>query len=75
MLGHAHPLAQSSQHGHSQLQFGQSLQQSAEQHPPSAQVGAAFVADVELLTKPAATRPAATNNPPNNLINIVNSLS
>ena len=40
LLGHEHPLAQSAQHGQSQLQFGQSLQQSAEQHPPSLQVGA-----------------------------------
>ena len=31
MFGHLHPFVQSSQQGHSQLQFGQSLQQSFEQ--------------------------------------------
>jgi hypothetical protein len=75
MFGHEQPFAQSSQHGHSQLQFGQSLQQSSEQQPPSAQFGAVVIAGVELLTKPAATNPVATDNPPSNLTNIVNSLS
>jgi hypothetical protein len=70
MLGHEHPFAQSSQHGHSQLQFGQSLQQSSEQQPPSLQVGAVALS-VELPAIPAAANPAATNNPPNNLANIV----
>jgi hypothetical protein len=74
-LGHAHPLAQSSQHGHSQLQFGQSLQQSVEQHPPFEQVGAGFVAVAELPTKLAATSPAVTKSPPNSLTIIKNSLS
>jgi hypothetical protein len=35
MLGHSQPLVQSSQHAHSHLQFGQSLQQSSEQQDPS----------------------------------------
>jgi hypothetical protein len=47
MLGHLQPLVQSSQQGHSQLQFGQSLQQSFVQQAPSLQVGSAVVVDVE----------------------------
>ena len=46
MLGHSQPFAQSLQHGHSQLQFGQSLQQSFEQHAASLPTGAAVVAEV-----------------------------
>jgi hypothetical protein len=75
MLGHAHPFVQSSQHGHSQLQLGQSLQQSFEQQAPSLHVGAAVTAGAEWLAIPATTTPAATNNPPNNLTIMVNSLS
>jgi hypothetical protein len=57
-----------------QLQFGQSLQQSLEQHAPSLQV--AGVAAVLLLPATlAAARPAANNKPPNNLTIIDNSLS
>jgi hypothetical protein len=72
MLGQSHPFAQSLQQSHSQLQSGQSLQQSSEQHPPSLQQGAAAGAAVglELLAIPAATTPAATSKPPNNLTNI-----
>jgi len=75
MLGHSQPFAQSSQQSHLQLQFGQSLQQSFEQQVPSLQTGALDAAGVDWPAIPAATRPAAINNPPNNLTNIVNSLS
>jgi hypothetical protein len=43
MLGHSQPLVQSSQQAHSHLQFGQSLQQSAEQQVPSLVTGVAAV--------------------------------
>jgi hypothetical protein len=76
MLGHSQPLVQSSQHAHSQLQFGQSLQQSFAQQLPALQVGsAALVAGSEWLTKPAAASAEATNSPPNTLANMNNSLS
>jgi hypothetical protein len=67
MLGHLHPFAQSLQQSHLQLQFGQSLQQSAEQQVPSLHVGTVVVLVPATL---AATIPAANNNPPNNLTNI-----
>lgn len=73
MFGHSHPFAQSLQQSHLQSQLGQSLQQSFAQHAPLLQQGAASdVVDVELelLAIPAATKPAATSNPPNNLTNI-----
>jgi hypothetical protein len=69
MLGHLQAFAQSLQQSHLQLQFGQSLQQSAEQQAPSLQVGAAVVL-VLVPAKLAATIPAANNNPPNNLTNM-----
>jgi len=75
MLGHAHPFSQSLQQSHLQSQSGQSLQQSFEQHALLLQQPSAFgvvVVDVELevLAIPAATTPAATSKPPNNLTNI-----
>lgn len=73
MFGHSHPFAQSLQQSHLQSQLGQSLQQSFAQHAPLLQQGAASdVVDVELelLAIPAATKPAATSKPPNNLTNI-----
>ena len=63
-------LPQSLQQAHSQLQSGQSLQQSSEQHEPSLQTGSLEVAEVPAM--PATTRPAATARAPNNLINIAN---
>lgn len=75
MLGHLQPLAQSSQHLHLQLQFGQSLQQSSEQQAPSVHTGAALSDEPDWLINPAESKPAATNKPPKNLIAIVNSLS
>ena len=73
MLGQSHPFVQSLQQSHLHSQLGQSLQQSSEQHALLLQQGAASdVVDVELelLAIPAATRPAATSRPPNNLTNI-----
>jgi hypothetical protein len=75
MFGHLHPLAQSWQHSHLQLQFGQSLQQSAEQQEPSLQVDAVVAAVLVCCATLAATTPTASNKPPNNLTNIDNSLS
>jgi hypothetical protein len=75
MLGHLQPFAQSLQQSHLQLQFGQSLQQSAEQQAPSLQVGAVVAPGLLLPATLAATIPAASSNPPNNLTNIENSLS
>ncbi len=75
IFGHLQPFAQSLQQSHLQLQFGQSLQQSAEQQAPSLQVDAVVAAVLLCPAKLATTRPAASNNPPNNLTNIENSLS
>ena len=47
MFGHLQPLVQSSQQGHSHLQFGQSLQQSSVQQVPALQVGSAVVVEDE----------------------------
>lgn len=82
MLGHSHPFSQSLQQSFLHSQFGHSLQQSFEQHSllallqqPSAFVAAVVAVELELLAIPAATIPAATAKPPNNLTNIGNSLS
>jgi hypothetical protein len=69
----AQPFSQSSQHEQSQLQSGQSLQHSSEQHEPSAFTGVVVLA--EFAATPAAIRPAATARPPNNFVNMENSLS
>jgi hypothetical protein len=79
LLGHSQPLAQSLQQSHSQLQSGQSLQQSSEQQAAFAlllQQLAAFWSELEDVPAiAAAIRPEATARPPNNLTNMVNSLS
>jgi hypothetical protein len=69
MLGHAQPFAQSLQQSHLQLQFGQSLQQSAEQQVPSLQT-APVVAVVDGPAMLAATIPVARSRPLNNLTNM-----
>jgi hypothetical protein len=65
------------QHSHSQLQSGQSLQQSFEQQAPLAQHDAAsVVSDVaDEPATPTAIKPAAKTRPPNNFANMENSLS
>jgi hypothetical protein len=70
LLGHSHPFAQSSQQPQSQLQSGQSWQQSAEQQALSLLTGAPACLDEP--TKAAAIRPDATARPPSNFTNIVN---
>ena len=75
MLGHLQPFAQSLQQSHLQLQFGQSLQQSAEQQLPLLQVGAVVALVLILPATLAATMPVASKRPLNNLTNILNSLS
>jgi hypothetical protein len=68
MLGHWQPFAQSWQQSHLQLQFGQSLQQSTEQHLPSLHVGAVLF--VVWPVRLAATMPVASKRPLNKLTNI-----
>jgi len=75
MFGHSQPFEQSLQHAQSQLQFGQSLQQSFVQQVPVLQTAASSVTDVAGAVTAAAIKPAATTKPPNNLTNIENSLS
>jgi hypothetical protein len=65
------PFAQSSQQEHSQLQFGQPSQQSFEQQAFA--FGSLEVADVPV--RPAPTTAAATARPPNNFVNMKDSLS
>ena len=75
MLGHLQPFAQSWQQSHLQLQFGQSLQQSAEQQLPALQLGAVVALVLVFPATLAATMPVASKRPLNNLTNILNSLS
>ncbi len=70
MLGHLQPFAQSLQQSHLQLQFGQSLQHSAEQQEPSLQVDPLVAAVVDGPAMVAATIPVASNSPLNNLTNM-----
>jgi redox-regulated HSP33 family molecular chaperone len=71
-------LAQSSQQAHSQLQLGQSLQHSSEQHAAFAlllqQLATSLSELEEVPAKAAAIRPEATARPPNSLTNMVQSL-
>ena len=72
MFGHSQPFAQSLQHSHSQLQLGQSLQQSLLQQAllflqhEAVSVTAAF-----WPAMPAATRPVARIRPLNSLVIIL----
>jgi hypothetical protein len=66
-----HPFAQSSQQAQSHLQSGQPSQQSFEQQAFA--LGSLEVAGVPV--KPAPTTAAATARPPNNFVNMINSLS
>jgi hypothetical protein len=81
LFGHSQPSLQLAQQSHSHLQSGQPSQQSSEQHsaplaqqvPALAGLGSFELDDVPAM--PAAIRPAATTRPPNNFINMTNSLS
>jgi hypothetical protein len=78
LLGQEQPFSQSSQQAQSHSQLGQSLQQSSEQQADFAlllQQLAVFSVLEDVPAIAAATRPEATARPPNNLTNIVNSLS
>jgi hypothetical protein len=69
LLGHSQPFAQSLQHAQSQLQFGQSLQQSFEQQEPLSQQ-LALVPVVEEPANPPATIVAATIRLPKKFVNM-----
>jgi hypothetical protein len=78
LFGHLQPFAQSSQQAHSHAQFGQSLQQSSEQHAAAVlllQQETLAASSFEAPAMPAATRAPATARPPNNFVNMNNSLS
>jgi hypothetical protein len=69
LFGQSQPSLQLSQHAHSQLQFGQSLQQSFEQQAPFSQQEP-VVLPVDGPAIAAPIKPAATARPPNNFTNI-----
>jgi hypothetical protein len=68
LLGHSQSLAQPLQQEHSQLQLGQSLQQSFAQH--AAFSAAALLEAAGAPVRPAVMRPAPTVSPPNSFINM-----
>jgi hypothetical protein len=78
LLGQEQPFSQSSQQAQSQLQLGQSLQQSSEQQAALALLLQQLAALSVLEDVPAiaeAIRPVATARPPNSLTNMGKSLS
>jgi hypothetical protein len=78
LLGQEQPFAQSLQQSQSQLQLGQSLQQSSEQQAAFAlllqQLAASLSEFEDVPAAAAAIRPVATARPPNSLTNMVESL-